>query len=129
VDGVSVLLILPDRTPDYPDVRRLVQALARGTGVPRVAVDLSCMDHIRSGLMAQLILLKKQVQAVHGKLALCELSPLVREVFRRTCIDTLFEIHQTLPDALRSIRSQTGPLHQQPAVDVPRRWTNVSVRS
>jgi anti-anti-sigma factor len=110
-----VLLLLPDRTPDCPDILQLVQSLEHVSVVPRPVVDLSALDHIRSGLLAQLILLQKQVRGSGGALVLCGLSPLVREVFHRTRIETLFDIRPTLAAAVEWIRPDLGEVDALPA--------------
>jgi anti-sigma B factor antagonist len=111
VDGVVLLHILPDRTPEHADIERLTASLVTSTSVPRIVLDLSNLEFITSALMARLIVLNKHVRGVKGRLVLCGLSPLVLEVFCRTRLETLFEVLDTVPDALDTLQSppSSGP--------------------
>jgi anti-anti-sigma factor len=111
VDDVVVLSVLPDRTPELPDVKRLAESLVRSCRVLRVVVDLSDLAFINSAMMAGLLLLRKQVLAAKGRLVLCGLSPHVQATFGRTRIDRLFEILDMTTDALSTLSSGTGSRH------------------
>ena len=90
-DGV-VLEVLPGRTPALEDIDRLTQTLLHSHNVPHVTVDLSALDIVNSALVAMLVLLNKRIRAAGGTLQLCELTPVVREIFYRFKLDTFFDI-------------------------------------
>lgn len=108
VDDVVVLSVLPDRTPELADIKRLTESLVRSCRVLRVVVDLSDLNFVNSAMMARLISLRRRVLAAKGRLVLCGLSPHVETVFSRTRIDSLFEIRDTSTDALSELSSRTG---------------------
>ena len=87
-----VLEVLPGRTPALEDIDRLTQRLLQARGVPHVTIDLSALDIVNSALVAMLVLLNKRIRAAGGTLRLCELGPVVREIFYRFKLDTLFDI-------------------------------------
>lgn len=87
-----ILEVLPGRTPALEDIDRLTHSLLQSHSAPHVTVDLSALDIINSALVAMLVLLNKRIRAAGGSLQLCELSPVVREIFCRFKLDTLFEI-------------------------------------
>ena len=92
-NGDEVILeVLPGRTPTSGDIDRLLHSLRSSHDVMHVTVDLSALDIISSGLVAMLVLLNKRIRAEGGTLRLCDLSPVVIEIFRRFKLHTLFDI-------------------------------------
>lgn len=67
---------------------------------PRIAVDMSRLDYISSAGLRVLLVIAKKVQQAQGGVALCGLTPGVREVFSVSGFDTIFAI---LPDAAAAI--------------------------
>ena len=53
-----------------------------------------------SSLLSKLILLQRRVDASHGKLRLCEMTPVLQSVFRTSNLDRLFTINRDLREAL-----------------------------
>ena len=96
--GEVVLEVLPGRTPSVEDIESLSHALLSGDIVPHVIVDLSAFDLINSALVAMLVLLNKRIHAAAGTLQLSGLNEVVREVFFRFKLDSLFEIVELEPD-------------------------------
>lgn len=106
VGDVVVLCVLPDRTPELADIERVAESLKRSSCVLRVVLDLSGLVLIDSTMMARLIGMRRRMLAAGGKLVLCGLSPHVRTVFARTRIDSLFEIVDTVRDAVSRLTPQ-----------------------
>jgi len=92
VDGVVILHIVPEVTPEHADVERLCEQLVSSDDAPRVVFDLSDLDLINSALTARLIAVNKRVRAANGKLVLCGLCPIVLETFRGSRLDRVFSI-------------------------------------
>jgi len=101
-DGVTVLDVVPERTPEEADAVRMGGALVNSGGAPRVVVDLSRLDVISSPLLAKLITLNRQMQRAGGELVLRGLRPFVRETFASTKLDQLFHICDDEEAALAS---------------------------
>lgn len=89
-----VIETLPDRVPDEYDVKRLSASLLDRDDIARVALDMSSLDTISSLFLARMITLNRGVEMRKGKLLLCGLSPVVREILHRTHTDSLFEINR-----------------------------------
>lgn len=92
-DGRAMLAAIPGRTPEDADVQRLAHALLEADDVESVIIDLSQLHTVNSLFLARLLALNKQLQPLMGALAVCGLSPIVREIFRRTHFDTLLDVH------------------------------------
>jgi anti-anti-sigma factor len=56
-------------------------------------LDLSDVEFLCGAMLAELLRLQRMLEATRGQLILCGLNaPLVREVFRITCLDRHFDI-------------------------------------
>ena len=106
VNDVVVLDATPGRTPGSEDIESLCDSIVWPSGTPRVLVNLGELEHINSGFLAGLIALGRYLNNAGGTLVLCSLCPLVRTIFRRTHVDTLFAISRDEEDGLISL--QTG---------------------
>jgi anti-anti-sigma factor len=102
VGGVTVLDVVPERTPEDVDAMRMGGALVGSGGTPRIVVDLCRLDSISSPLLAKLITLNKRIQRSGGELILCGLGQFVRETFASTKLDQLFDICEDEETALAS---------------------------
>ena len=72
-------------------------------GTPiRLVVDFSDVNLISSTLLSKLILLQRRIDGSHGKMRLCELSPVIQQVFRTSNLDRLFRIDRDQRTALDS---------------------------
>ena len=109
VDDVVFLSVLPYRTPEQADVKRLAESLVHSCRALRVVVDLSGLDFINSAMMAGLLVLRRRVLAAKGRLVLCGLSPHVPTVFARTQLNSLFEIVDAAADAVSTLNSESRP--------------------
>ena len=92
VDGRVLLSVLPDRTPEDTDIQRLADSLVGSDEVEMVVVDLSQLNTVNSLFLARLLALNKRLQPFKGTLAICGMSPIIREIFRRTHFDTLLDV-------------------------------------
>lgn len=90
--GETVFEVLPHRTPEPWDVQQIVEGLIRRGTAPCVVVDLSQLDSVDSSFVARLVSMNKQIRSSGGRLILCGLSPVVREVFEHLRLDKAFEI-------------------------------------
>ena len=75
-----------------------------GSGVPRLAIDLSKLDYISSAGLRVLLLVARKVQQAQGKLALFGLTPGVYEVFSISGFNTIFTIRDDAAAALDTVR-------------------------
>jgi|tagenome__1003787_1003787.scaffolds.fasta_scaffold19573175_1 anti-sigma B factor antagonist len=103
--GVLVLAIELARISTYEQAeamgRELIDAV-EGRPEPKVVVDLSKLNYMSSVGYGPLITLRSRVRAVSGRLILCGLSGVVKEVFEATRLlinpqspKSLFEFTET----------------------------------
>jgi anti-sigma B factor antagonist len=76
--------------------------LVEQQGQDRLVLDFGDVKHFSSALLAVLIELNKKVNATKGRLALCGLSPELREVFVVTKLIDRLNIYKNRSEALDS---------------------------
>jgi len=96
VDGVKVVRFLDRQLFDERTVRDVadqIAAILPNDGSPiRLVLDFTDVALISSSLLSKLILIQRRVDGTRGKLRLCELSPVLQQVFRTSNLDRLFSI-------------------------------------
>jgi anti-sigma B factor antagonist len=80
------------------DLFRLVDELGRR----KILLNFGNVEFLSSAALGKLITMNRKVQAVRGKLVLCNISREIREVFEITKLDKLFTI---LPDEQAALQS------------------------
>lgn len=74
-------------------------------GTPiRIVVDFTDVNLVSSTLLSKLILLQRRVDGSQGQMRICELSPIVQQVFRTSNLDRLFKIDRDQRTALESLQ-------------------------
>jgi anti-sigma B factor antagonist len=108
VDGVKVVRFQDHQLFDERTVREVAEQIAAALpndGTPiRLVVDFSDVNLISSTLLSKLILLQRRVDATHGRLRLCEMSPIIQQVFRTSNLDRLFKIDRDQRTSLESFQ-------------------------
>lgn len=104
IDGVQVVRfhdrqIFDERT--VRDVADQIAAILPNDGKPiRLVLDFTDVALISSSLLSKLILFQRRIDASHGKLRLCEMSPVLQQVFRTSNLDRLFSVDRDQRAAL-----------------------------
>jgi anti-sigma B factor antagonist len=103
-DGVKVVRfhdrhLFDERT--VRDVAEQIAAILPNDGSPiRLVLDFTDVALISSSFLSKLILFQRRVDASRGKLRLCEMSPVLQQVFRTSNLDRLFTIDRDQRAAL-----------------------------
>jgi anti-sigma B factor antagonist len=96
VDGVQVIKFTDRQLFDERTVRevadQILAALPNDGSPIRVILDFTDINLVSSTLLSKLILLQRRVASSNGKLRLCEMSPVIQQVFRTANLDRLFSI-------------------------------------
>ena len=66
-------------------------------------VDFANVSHMSSSALGMLITLHKRVREKNGQLRLCNIQPAIREVFEITRLTEVFNICDSVEDAMASI--------------------------
>jgi anti-sigma B factor antagonist len=107
-DGIKVVRFQDQQLFDERTVREIadqIGAALPNDGTPiRLVVDFSDVSLISSTFLSKLILLQRRIDGSRGKLRLCELSPMIQQVFRTSNLDRLFKIDRDERTAIDSFQ-------------------------
>jgi anti-sigma B factor antagonist len=107
-EGVTVVVLLePTLIKDttVQEIRRNIEELLTQQGVTRLLIDFRAVTLAGSATLGMLIRIKSKC-AVNGcHLALCSLQPPVRETFRITQLDKIFEIYDDIEPGVAAMQS------------------------
>jgi anti-sigma B factor antagonist len=108
-DGVTVIRFNDTQLFDERTVREAAEQISLSLpsdGTPiRLVLDFSDVSLLSSSALSKLILIQRRVDMSRGKLRLCELSPVLQQVFRTSNLDRLFAIDRDLRTSLEAARS------------------------
>jgi len=79
-----------------------INELIEAESSPRVVISFSNVDHLSSAALGTLITIHNKVRSRDGQLRLAEIDPQIYEVFVITKLNKLFEIHESVDDAVSS---------------------------
>ncbi len=71
-------------------------------GWRKILLNFSNVEYLSSAALGKLITLNKKLQAVGGRLILCNIDPQIYEVFEITKLNKLFTIHKDEQSALQA---------------------------
>lgn len=91
-DGVVVLTFLPGLMVASESRERIDDVSDAMQGCSRIILDLSQLQILSSIFLGLLVALNRRVTEAEGKMKICGVQPDVREVFRMTKLEELFEI-------------------------------------
>jgi anti-sigma B factor antagonist len=105
-EGIKVVRFQDHQLFDERTVREIADQIAEALpndGSPiRLVVDFSEVSLISSTFLSKLILLQRRIDATRGKLRLCEMTPIIQQVFRTSNLDRLFKIDRDQRTAIDS---------------------------
>ena len=104
IDGIMVVRFTDHQLFDERPVREIAEQIAvnlPSDGTPiRLILDFSEVTLLSSIALGKFILIQRRVDATRGSLRLCELSPVLQQVFRTANLDRLFSIDRDQRAAL-----------------------------
>jgi anti-anti-sigma factor len=103
VDDIVVLDALRGGDLDSEDIAAFFRSTAWPGSVPRVVVNLQQVDFASSAFLAALLALQRRLEAAKGALVLCGANQVIRGIFVRTRLNSLFEIVDDENEALRRL--------------------------
>ena len=97
-DGIITVRFLQDFIG--PEALERLDALVEQADNRRFLLDFEGVGFISSNAFAMLLGLKKRVDAVGGKLALCGLTPMLRDYIHLIRLDSVFNIYDGRKEAI-----------------------------
>ncbi len=96
-------LLFDERTVREVSEQIAISLPSDGTPI-RLVLDFSEVNLISSSMLSKLILIQRRIDATRGKLRLCELSPILQQVFRTSNLDRLFAIDRDQRTSLEALK-------------------------
>jgi len=96
-----------ERILDQTNVDQFSRELEEALGAPRTSravLDFSGVEYVTSAVIAKLTSLHGRMRKEGGMFKLCCMYPTIREIFRIMKLDKLFEIFDTLEEAVASFQ-------------------------
>jgi anti-sigma B factor antagonist len=105
-DQVTVVEFIDRNILDEANIQAIgeeITALVDAENSPRLAISFSNVDHLSSAALGALITIDRRVRNKSGQLRLSNIDPQIYEVFVITRLNKLFQIHETVDDAVKSM--------------------------
>lgn len=80
------------------EISRLIDAEA----APKLLISFANVDHLSSAALGALITINNKIRQKNGQLRLASIDPQIYEVFVITRLNKLFQIHESVDDAIKS---------------------------
>lgn len=103
----AVIAILTDeKILDEADIRGLEESfmpLIESSGNINLVLDFSNVKFMTSAVLGLLIRISRKIYESQGQMKLCGINPKIKEIFKITRLDRVFDIHTDRYDAIRSL--------------------------
>ena len=102
-DDVDVVAFADRKILEELSIREIEDelfALVSATPAIRLLLDFSNVEHLSSAALGMLINLQKEVGKQSGTLKLADIRPQIYEVFKITRLSKMFDIHESVDEAL-----------------------------
>jgi anti-anti-sigma factor len=106
-EGVTVVVLLEPtliKDASVQEIRRNIEELLTQQGVTKLLVDFRCVTLAGSATLGMLIRVKSKCALRGCRFALCGLQPAVRETFRITQLDKIFEIYDDIEPGVAALQ-------------------------
>jgi anti-sigma B factor antagonist len=70
----------------------------------RWILDLANVQYMGSAALGLMVNIRHRIRSTQGKLALCNLSPRLYQIFKTCCLERLFTISRSRDEAMRAVR-------------------------
>ncbi|MGH8621639.1 MAG: STAS domain-containing protein [Burkholderiales bacterium] len=111
----DVLVVAARGRIDYTNAEDFKAALLPhlehcAAGRDQVVLDLSRLEYVSSAGLRVLMISAKEVRARKGRLVAVALQPVVREIFEISRFTLVFDIFDSVPDALRALSPKAASM-------------------
>ena len=107
VEGNATVVELADRKildeVSISEIGDQLNALVAESDNPKLVLDFSSVSHMSSSALGMLITLHKRIREKNGQLWLCNIQPVIYEVFVITRLNEIFQISPSRKEALDNL--------------------------
>jgi anti-sigma B factor antagonist len=107
VKGVTIVTFLYPQILDLAVIQELgddLFALVEQDGRTSLVLDFRIVEFLSAAMIGNLVILDKKVKEKSGRLVLCNLTLVIKEVLAITRLDKVFEIEDSLDEAIATFQ-------------------------
>lgn len=108
IDNVAVVSVVAGRILDDQVIQQFgdqLKSLVEQSGHQRILLNFSKVEYLSSAALGKLMVLRKQIEAIRGKLALTDIDPTIFEAFKITGFDRIFQIFDSEQEGLQYLQN------------------------
>ena len=98
VDSLIIVDLTADLNPEEAAVDDLADLLTQKIRSPRLLLNMKEIDFVTSTFLNRLLVLRRKIQDTRGRLLLCNLNPVIQEIFEVSGLGGLFDIFESESD-------------------------------
>jgi anti-anti-sigma factor len=98
--GCIIVDLLAGMNPEEAAVDNLAELLTQRIRAPRLLLNLREIDFVTSTFLNRLLVLRRKIQDARGRLLLCDLNPVIQEIFEVNQLASLFDVFPSEREAL-----------------------------
>jgi anti-sigma B factor antagonist len=106
---VTCVFLSDARILDETTVKTIAEELMRlvdNTFKIKLLIDFSNVEYLSSAVLGKLVAIHKKVAEGKGQMKLAAIKPAIKEVFKITKLDKVFDIHDTHHSAMDSFKTK-----------------------
>lgn len=104
-NGVTQVEFIDRNILDEANIQQIGDELASiidSSDSPKLLISFNNVDHLSSAALGTLITVNNKIKAKGGELRLADIDPQIYEVFVITKLNRIFDIHNTVDEAVSS---------------------------
>jgi len=104
-EGVTCIEFVDRNILDEANIQQIGEEISRIIDVqpqPKVLISFNNVDHLSSAALGTLITINNKIRSKDGQLRLANIDQQIYEVFVITKLNKLFQIHETVDQAMAS---------------------------
>jgi anti-sigma B factor antagonist len=108
IDGVSQVRFIDRNILDEANIQQIADEIAGlidRAPAPKILICFENVDHLSSAALGALITINNRIKAKGGQMRLSNIDPQIYEVFVITKLNRIFEIHDSVEQAMGSFRA------------------------
>jgi anti-anti-sigma factor len=103
LDDAIILNLLTNMNPERAEIDRVGQLVVRSRTAPHVILNFHSIDFISSTFVNRLIVLRRTVHGAGGKVILCGMNQVIRDIMRINRLEELFDLSDDTDGALEGL--------------------------
>ncbi len=104
--SAAIATLTDEKILDEADIRGLeesIMPLIESPGNINLVLDFSNVKFMTSAVLGLLIRISRKIYESQGQMKLCAINPKIKEIFKITRLDRVFDIHTDRYEAIRSL--------------------------